>query len=348
MGSALSYASIKDPFNWLSLNALFDNPPPEVPFIWGSKNDGLMQERSFVMMHASEKMGKSMFTLNLAVAGARGDKEFLGIPIRDGGFRTLILQCEVHMRAIYERFLEMVQGTGGLTREQAENIAINSCRTATLTNSLGRGWLRYKIRKFRRPGIPLVVVIDPLARLLTEDENSNVAVGRELAPMLKLRDDPGCSVLVVHHDSKVGDGNAGRPAHQRSRGANRLTADPDSIWSLSRQNRKGGPTAKFECTARYGKQLEPFRVRLNENTFWFERYTKEDEYGDDVVKVLDQDLDEPSLIAALREKWNLHDVAHNDRTLRQRLEKVVESNRVRRYEVAGIIIYTVVKRDTTE
>lgn len=331
----------KDPYEWLSLKSLFDNPPPEVPFIWGGRDNGLMQEKSFVMLHASEKMGKSMFTLNLAVAGARGDKEFLGIPIREGGFRTIILQCEVHMRAVYERFKEMTVANGGLTDEQAERIAINGCRTVQISTKLGRGWLRYKIRKFRREGIPLLVIIDPLARMLVADENSNVAVGKELAPMLKLRDDPGCTVLVVHHDSKVGDGNAGRPAHQRSRGANRLTADPDSIWSLSTQNRKGGPTAKFSCTARYGKQMEPFRVRLNESNFWFERYTKENEYTDDVVKILEkEDLNEESLVEALREKWNLHDKQHNDRTLRQRLEATIETGRVRRYEVASIIVYT--------
>jgi len=291
------------------------------------------------MVHASEKMGKSMFTLNLAVAGARADAEFLGIALRTGGFRTLILQCEVHMRAIYERFQEMLR-RGDLSETQASAIAINGYRAVTLSNPISRMWLRRKIRIFK----PDIVVVDPLAHMLTEDENSNVAVGRGLAPLLKLRDDPGCSVIVVHHDSKMGEANSGRPAHQRSRGANRLTADPDSIWSLSAMKRKSGPTAKFSCTARYGKQMEPFRVRLNEDTFWFERYTQENEYTDDVISCLTEDLAELPLIEALREKWNLHDEQHNDRTLRQRLDAAVATGKVRRYEVGSIIVYTVVQR----
>ena len=329
---------LHDPFDLITLRQLVGNPPPEVHFLWGSKDNGLLQENSFVMLHASEKMGKSMFTLNLAMAGARGDTEFLGIPINKPGFRTMIIQCEVHMRAVYERFVEMMKRGGVLTDEQADRIGINGCRTITLSNRATRGWLKYHIRKFR----PNIVIIDPLARMLTEDENSNVAVGKGLAPLLDLRDDPGCSVLVVHHDSKAGDSNAGRPAHQRSRGANRLTADPDSIWSLTGMKRRGGPTAKFSCTARYGRQMDPFRVRLNEDTFWFERYSQSDEYVDDVINALNgEDLAQQALFEKLREKWNLHDEQHNDRTLRQRVDQVLEGGRVRRYEVGSITVYTV-------
>lgn len=337
----MSYDPTSEPFKWMTLADLRANPPPIIPFLWGGRDNGLMQEKSFVMLHASEKMGKSMFTLNFAVAGARGDATFLGIPIRGGGFRTLILQCEVSIRGLYERFQEMLSN-GDLTPEQAANISINGFRNAPLDSRLRWWWLRYKIRRYK----PDVVIVDPLARMLTEDENSNVGVGKALAPLLDLRDNPGCAVLVVHHDSKVGDANAGRPAHQRSRGANRLTADPDSIWSLTAQNRKGGPTALFSCTARYGKYMQPFRVRMNENTFWFERYSKDDEYTDDVITILaERDLDEDSLIALLVEKWKLNDAQHNHRTLRQRLAAVVETGRVRVYEAGNVIVYTVPREE---
>lgn len=329
--------AVKDPFQFITLKDLRASPPPEVHFLWGDRTNGLFQEKSYVMLHASEKTGKSMFTLNLAVAGARGDSTFLGIPLRHRGFSTLIVQCEVHMRAVYERFEQMLQ-SGELTNEQAERITLNAYRSLTLSDGDNISALRTEIRK-RKPD---VVVVDPLARMLTDDENSNVAVGRGLAPLLKLRDNPGCAVIVVHHDSKVGDANAGRPAHQRSRGANRLTADPDSIWSLTRTNQKGSPTAKFECLARYGAQMSPFRIRMNPETFWFETYSKEDEYGDDVAKIIRDSrgsLAETSLIETLREKWNLHDEAHNDRTLRQRLEALLETGRFVRYEVGSITVW---------
>lgn len=329
----------RDIFQWTTLRHLRANPPPEVHFLWGSAANGLMQERSFVMVHASEKMGKSMFTLNLAVAGARADETFLGIGLRPGGFKTLIVQCEVHMRAIYERFESMLSN-GAITDEQADRICINAQRTVSLSDKDHLAAFREKIREFS----PDLVVVDPLAHLLTEDENSNNAVGRGLAPLLKLRDNPGCAVLVVHHDAKVGDANASRPSHQRSRGANRLTADPDSIWSLSRTRKTGAPTAKFECTARYGRQMEPFRIRMDNESFWFAPYTKDHEYADDILAVIQEsngDPDEALLIARLRDVWNLHDEKHNDRTLRGRLDSAVAEGRVRRYTVGSITVYTI-------
>lgn len=328
----------ENPFKWMTLLELCQTPPSEVFFLWGGKDNGLLQERSFVMLHASEKMGKSIFTLNLAVAGARGDADFLGIPFRDtNGLRTMILQSEVHMRAIYERFIEMM-GTGALTDEQKKRICINTIRTATLAFPINRWWLNHKIKKFK----PDIIIIDPLAHMLTEDENSNVAVGKALAPLLALRDDPGCCVIVVHHDSKVGEATAGRPSHQRSRGANRLTADPDAIWSLSAMKRSGGPTARFSCTARYGRQMIPFRVRMNENTLCFERYSTEMEHNEALVEVIlaeGGDLSEASLIETLREKWKLHDEAHGDRTVKQRIEKAVEDGILRKYQVGNVVFY---------
>jgi len=322
-----------NPFAWLSVRELRASPPPEVKFLWGSKDDGLLQERSFLMLHSAEKQGKSMFLLNLAVAGARGDSEFLGIPLRVGGFRTLILQCEVHMRAMYERFQQMLQH-GDLTDEQAENIVINGYRAVTLTNPILFYLFKRKIREFK----PDLVGIDPLAHMLTEDENSNVAVGRGLAPLLKLRDDPGSAIAVVHHDSKVSDGNQGRPAHQRSRGANRLTADPDSIVSLTPAKRCGGPTSKLSCKPRYGRELVPFRVRLNEDTFWFERYSAEREHGEQLRALLVEvggTLLEGALVAAYEEKYNITDSQGRHRTAEARIARAVADHMIYKQHVEG-------------
>ena len=122
-----------DPFKWVDLNQLNDPPPAEVKFLWGDATNGLLQESSFMLLHSAEKQGKSMFMLNLAIAAARCDSDFLGFKIREGGFKTLILQCEVHMRAIWERFEEMKKN-GGLTFEQNKRINVNGYRAVTLSN----------------------------------------------------------------------------------------------------------------------------------------------------------------------------------------------------------------------
>lgn len=326
-----------DPFLWMDYSTLRANPPPEVKFLWGDKTNGLFQEKSFMMVHSAEKRGKSMFTLNLAIAGARADPEFLGFVLREGGFRTLILQCEVHLRAIYERFQQMLEN-GDLTDEQAKNIMFNGYRAVTLTNPAHLFWFKWRLRKWK----PDLVIVDPLAHMLTEDENSNVAVGRGLAPLLNLRDNPGCAVCVVHHDGKVSEGTGSRPVHQRSRGANRLTADPDSIISLTPIKNIGGPTSRMSCTPRYGRVMVPIRVRLNEDTFWFERYSNEQEHADDLKTILIGEgglVPEDKLIPLLADKWNLHDVQHDHRTVRARIARAVKDEAIYKYELKGEIHY---------
>lgn len=332
-----TYGQTPDPILWMSVGTLRAAPPPEVKFLWGGRENGLIQEKSFVMLHSSEKQGKSMFLLNLAVAGARGDAEFLGIKLRPGGFRTLILQCEVHLRAMYERFEEMLKN-GDLTTDQAENIVINGYRAITLTNQRHLYWFKRKVTEWK----PDVVGIDPLAHMLTVDENSNVEVGKGLAPLLKLRDDPGVTVVVVHHDSKVSETSGSRPAQQRSRGANRLTADPDSIISLTPMRRTGGPVARISCTPRYGKQMEPFRVRLNEDTFWFERFSAATEHGEILQAIIIEAgglMQEKDLVIAASEKWDLHDAQHDHRTVRKRIAEAVKAEMIYKYDLPTGVAY---------
>jgi hypothetical protein len=240
---------------------------------------------------------------------------------------------------MYERFQQMLQH-GDLTDEQAENIVINGYRAVTLTNPILFYLFKRKIREWG----PDLVGVDPLAHMLTEDENSNVAVGRGLAPLLQLRDDPGTAIAVVHHDSKVSEGNQGRPAHQRSRGANRLTADPDSILSLSPTKRCGGPTSKLSCKPRYGRELTPFRVRLNEDTFWFERYSAEREQGEQLRALLTEAggmLPEESLIARYEERHSISDTQGRHRTAQARIDRAVKDEVIFKYTIKGETVYGV-------
>lgn len=335
----------EDPFKWMTLRTLRREVPPEVKFLWGDKTNGLLQERSFMLLHSAEKQGKSMFMLNLAIAGARGDPDFLGFTLRPGGFKTVILQCEVHLRAIYERFEEMLKN-GDITDEQADRIVINGYRAVTLSNDDMFSFFKFKLSQFK----PDLVVIDPLAHMLTEDENSNVAVGKGLAPLLRLRDNPGCAIAVVHHDSKAseqgGKSGSSRPPQQRSRGANRLTADPDSILSLSPTKRSGGPTAKMFCMPRYGRTMPPLRVRLNEDTFWFERYAPETEYGEVLVEIIAKahgKMDEDDLIADCEEAWAVKDSQGRHRTANSRIERAVLDGVILRHEAEGNVYYTIGK-----
>lgn len=326
---------LKDPFSFLTIGAFRRDPPKPINFLWGDKTNGLMQEQSFTMIHGGEKTGKTMLTTNLAIAAARGDPDFLGFQIREGGFRTLIIQNEVHMRGQYER-IETMLAASGLTPEQSERILLNTCRNVTLYEKGVFGYFRLRIRRWK----PDLIIIDPLARLITADENDNAAVGNALAPLLVIRDNPGAAVLVVHHDSKVSEGTSMRPAHQRSRGANRLTADPDSIISLGKI--RGG--IRMSCLARYGAQMEPVRIRMNPDTLWFEPYTPEQEYGEaikEMVVEFGSQVEEDLLLRMIDEKWQLKDSQGRHRTAHTRLKQAVEGGYVTKIQQGTMVFYAV-------
>lgn len=327
--------NLTDPFKFLTVGAFRRSPPPPVYFLWGDRTNGLMQEQSFTMIHGGEKTGKTMLTTNLAIAAARCDPAFLGFSIKEGGFKTLIIQNEVHMRGQYER-IETMLAAGDLTPAQSERILLNTCRNVTLYDKLCFMWFQYKIRRWK----PDLIIIDPLARLITADENDNAAVGNALAPLLVIRDNPGAAVLVVHHDSKVSESTTMRPAHQRSRGANRLTADPDSIISLGKV--KGG--IRMSCLPRYGRIMDPIRIRMNEDTFWFERYTPDQEFGE-VIKEMVVDaggkIEEDALIQLIEEKWQLKDTQGRNRTAKTRLKKAVEGGYVVMMQQGTTVVYGV-------
>lgn len=334
-------SAIRDPFGFATYTAFRCNPPKEVKFLWGDASNGLMQEQSLTMVHGGEKMGKTLLVSALAIAAARGDDNYLGFKLKEGGFRTLIIQNEVHLRGQYERF-ETMLAHNGLTDEQASRIMLNTCRNISLYDEGAMSWFRLRVRRWK----PDLVIIDPLARLITSDENDNAAVGRALAPLLALRDNPGLAILVVHHDGKVGESTIMRPAHQRSRGANRLTADPDSIISLTRL--KG--SIRLSCLPRYGKIMEPIRLRINDETLTFEPFTAEQEHGEvirDLVAECGGEVDEATLIALVEQRWDLKDSQARHRTAKARIKAAVEAGYIDMMQRGNVTLYKLPQKEET-
>lgn len=261
-----------------SLGWLIDHPPPEVKSLWGN---ALLPRRGLTLLHSASKQGKSMLALNLALAGAAGLPHYLGFPI-ESTFTTFVLQGEIHLRGVWERASQMIRTMGATLPSEAINrVIVNEERTLRLAQSEMWDEFREVVRWLR----PDLVILDPFAHVLTEDENSNVIVGKILEKIAELRDDPGCAILLVHHDGKPSESTSSRQPRQRSRGADRLNADPDSILSLVplRRPKGSGPLSRLEPVSRYGRSVDSFDVALNEDTLWFERATQEDTEDFDIA-----------------------------------------------------------------
>jgi len=239
------------------------------------------------MLHSAAKQGKSMLTLNLALAGAAEWPEFLGFKLPHKGFNTLIYQGEIHERGVFDRAGAMVshmRASGDFTDTQLSRILVNETRDVRLDDLTAFN----EFVKFVRWMRPALVILDPLAHVLTENENDNAIVGRMFKRLSTMVDDPGCAIILVHHDSKPSESTVHRRALQRSRGADVLSAAPDSVLSLVPLGKDSGagPKSRLEFDGRYGPSIEPTTIILNERTLWFERCAPGRGEPEGVVQIL--------------------------------------------------------------
>lgn len=293
--------------NFITLDHLVQNPPEVVGSLWG---ECLLPRKGLTLLHSGSKMGKSIASVNIALCGAIGIPEFLGQKI-DGTFKTLIFQGEINLRGIYDRVMTMIDNVPGftITKEHLQRIVINQERS----NRLSDDATFIEFQAYCRAIKPDLVVLDPLAHVLTTNENDNAVVGAMLERLALLRDDPGCAILLIHHDAKVSEATAMRSPQQRARGADRLNADPDCILSLVPGPRLvTGPSGKLHVASRYGKSVAPFSVRLNEANLWFEAHV---ERGDTAwiaqwVSKAGGQCEVDVLIAAIETEWGMHDKQH--------------------------------------
>ncbi len=164
-------------------------------FLWGD----IVQRQSFTVIHTGAKRAKSFWTMNLAVALAAGHPSFLDLGVF-GPARTVLFQREVHRYGMQERLLKMVL--------HAPPPGVDARAMANIAHNVSRAHRLHDLKTFRdfhnlmRDVRPDLVVLDPLAHVLVENENDNAMVGHALERIAALRDDPGCAVIVVHHNRK--------------------------------------------------------------------------------------------------------------------------------------------------
>lgn len=322
-----------------TLGTLLAHPPEVVGSLWG---ESLLPRKGLTLLHSSSKMGKSMLGMNLAIAGATGRPDFLGHKL-DGPFRTLLFQGEIHQRGVYERFSQML-ASGEATPEQLADIYINEDRSVRLSDDASFLAFREEVRKI----VPDLVILDPLAHVLTTNENDNAVVGAVLEKLATIRDDPGCAILIIHHDAKVSEATAMRAPQQRARGADRLNADPDCILSLVPGARLAtGPTGKMHIASRYGRSVAPFSVMLNEEKLWFEQHV---DRGDpaQIVMWMEKEggemIEEDHLIAIVNAGWNLKD-ERQSRAAKRYIAKAEAEGFIVEVEVDGVKYYQVRKKE---
>lgn len=160
-----------------------------------------------------EGLGKSFFTMGLAVATADGLDEFLGRRVMHHG-RVLYVDQENPGDVIPNRLRRL-----GLTTRGANNIRY-------LWNCGIR--LDRKADEFLEEAVdfnPALIIIDSLSRIHAQDENSAGQMGPLFNDgLMPLARETGACVVLIHHDNKA----------DQARGSVDITASVDNVLHVSK------------------------------------------------------------------------------------------------------------------
>lgn len=255
-----------------SLAKYKDNPPklPEEII------KGILRRGHKMIISGSSKAGKSFLLMELCVAIAEGAK-WLGFPCRKG--RVLYVNLEIDPASCIIRFLKIYEALG-LPMNDSENIIVWNLRGyAVPLDQL----VPKLIRRVRDQHLD-AIVIDPIYKVITGDENNASEMGQFCNQFDKICTETGCSAIYCHHHSKGAQGN--KRAMDRASGSGVFSRDPDAQLDMIQLEltddiknnlRDGKATAwRLESNLREFANIEPVN-------FWFEhpvhRIDNSDELG---------------------------------------------------------------------
>lgn len=203
---------------------LFDvaqDPPPLAPEII----KGVLRRGHKMLIAGPSKAGKSYMLINLALAFAYG-ANWLGRKCTQG--RVLYINLEVDSASSDNRALTVAQAHGyDLNTLESRNMDIWNLRGQILdANALATSLIRRaKDKQY------IAIIIDPIYKLNTGDENSAGDMAKFLGQFDRICHETGAAAIYCHHFTKGAQG--GKKAMDRASGSGVFARDPDAIITLT-------------------------------------------------------------------------------------------------------------------
>lgn len=242
-----------------SLAEYKDNPP----VLPKELIQGILRRGHKMLISGSSKAGKSFLLMELCVAIAEG-KTWLGFSCRKG--RVLYVNLEIDPASCINRFLKIYEALK-MPKENMDNIVVWNLRGhAVPLDQL----VPKLIRRVRDQHLD-AIVIDPIYKVITGDENSASEMGQFCNQFDKICNETGCSIIYCHHHSKGAQGS--KRAMDRASGSGVFARDPDAQLDMIQLElsdelkytvRDGNATAwRLESNLREFENIKPVN-------FWFE------------------------------------------------------------------------------
>ncbi len=191
------------------------NNPPKVP---DELIGGVLRCGHKMLISGSSKAGKSFLLMELAVALSEGMK-WLGFTCKQS--KVLYVNLEIDPASCINRFLEIYKALK-IKPKYAENVVIWNLRghAVPLDKLVPKLLRRIANQHFD------AVIIDPIYKVITGDENNASEMGAFCNQFDKICAETGCATIYCHHHSKGTQGF--KKAMDRASGSGVFARDPDA------------------------------------------------------------------------------------------------------------------------
>ena len=239
-----------------NLSTFFDDLPALAPPLI----EGVLRQGHKMLVAGPSKAGKSYLLIELCCCIAEG-KPWLSFPCTAG--RVLYVNLELDRASCLHRFRDVYTALG-FTPEHIDRIDIWNLRGRSVPmDKLAPKLIRRAAKKSY-----MAIVIDPIYKVITGDENSADQMAHFCNQFDKVCTELGCAVIYCHHHSKGGQG--GKKSMDRASGSGVFARDPDALIDLIELELTDGIKEQQENRAVCAVCLD-----------WLTRYRKADEAGDD-------------------------------------------------------------------
>ena len=234
--------------------------PPVLP---GELIKGILRRGHKMLISGSSKAGKSFLLMELCIAISEGST-WLGFDCMKG--RVLYVNLEIDPASCVNRFLQIYKALGMNPKHMDDIVIWNLRGHAVPLDQL----VPKLIRRVRDQQLD-AIIIDPIYKVITGDENSASDMAAFCNQFDKICNETGCSTIYCHHHSKGAQG--AKRAMDRASGSGVFARDPDAQLDMIElelsdevQNliaERGATGWRMECSLREFQNFVPVE-------FWFE------------------------------------------------------------------------------
>lgn len=201
-----------------SLEEVYNNLPELSPPLI----DGVLRQGHKMLLAGPSKAGKSYLMIQLVIAIAEG-KRWLGLDCAKG--KVLYINLELDKPSALHRFKDVYN---------ALEYEPNNLNNIEIWNLRGKAVPMDKlapklIRRAQKKNY-IAVVIDPIYKVITGDENSADQMAHFTNQFDKVATELNCAVIYAHHHSKGSQGS--KRSMDRASGSGVFARDPDALLDL--------------------------------------------------------------------------------------------------------------------